>query len=259
MNRTLPIACILALGLLTPRAGADILYNGLIGLWTADGNAYDTSVTGNNGSFAGAYAAGISGSAFNLSTGSVTVPDNAVYNFGSGDFSVGFWFNFNGASQNQVAFLGQDEGPNVVNKWFIDYNLTHAGAFGFHTNGSILGYAASSTIALPSSGWSQFTLVKNGTTYSFFLDGTSVGSATGNATIPDPNAPLTLGFAEGTLAYAGLMDNVVIYDRALTQSDVQTLAETPEPAAFWLFGSLVAGCAIFRRSGYRRAVAKAVG
>ena len=257
MKRTLPLACILAIGILAPHAQADILFNGLIGFWAANGNAFDSSATANNGSFPGSYTGGLFGSAFDLSTASVTIADNAAYNFGSGDFSVGFWFNFNGASQNQVVFLGQDEGPSVQNKWFVDYNYTNPGGFGFHTNGSILGYAASSTVALPSSGWNQFTLAKSGTTYSFYLDGASVGSVTGNASIPDPNAPLTLGFAEGNLGYAGLMDNVVLYDRALTQSEAQILAETPEPGAFWLLGSLLAACALLRHSSYRRAVASA--
>src|SRR3954466_16167658 len=66
--------------------------SGLVGYWRGDGDATDSSITANNGTFAGSYVAGVNGNAFNLVTGSVTIPDTGAYAF-AGDMSVGLWFN----------------------------------------------------------------------------------------------------------------------------------------------------------------------
>jgi hypothetical protein len=53
------------LGAMTPVgfAEAGVITNGLIGYWAGDNNANDSSPTGNNGSFAGSYVAGVDGQA----------------------------------------------------------------------------------------------------------------------------------------------------------------------------------------------------
>lgn len=233
----LPFVVAVAL-LFLSTAQAGIISNGLIGYWAADGNVTDSSPTANNGTFLGTYAAGHSGQAFDLSATTVSVPDNAAYNFGTGDFSVGFWFNYNGLSQGIPAFVSQDNGGGPNDKWIVFYNYASS-AFSLHVNGSVNGNYASTTQSFSSSDWQQLTLTKTGTAYEFFLNGISIGTTIGNVTLPNPTSPLTFGGAEGNFRFTGLLDDVVLYDRALTSSEVGVLAEpatVPEPSGFWLLG-----------------------
>ncbi len=249
LTRSVTLAAIIV-GTLAPLefAGANIVTNGLIGHWTGNGNASDSSPTGNNGSFAGSYAAGVDGQAFDLSTAKVSVPDNPAYSFGPA-FSVGFWFNINGTNPTSSVFVGQDEGGGGTSKWFIDYDYQHASSFELHLNGPSVAFLGSNPVTL-ANGWNQLTLVKDSSDYSFYLNGNNIGSNTFGGTFPDPNFALIFGQAEGGFNFNGLMEDVVLYNRALTGSEVQTLATAnavPIPATIWLFGSALAGLVKFRR------------
>ena len=205
---------------------------GLIGYWTADNNANDSSPTMDNGSYSGSYVPGISGEAFDLSTAKVYMPDNPAYSFGS-NFSVGFWFDADG--QSGGTFLGQDDGGGSQSKWFIDYGYHTPGAFEIHLNdpSGNVAFLPSNPVALPQ-GWNQLTLTKNDSTYTFYLNGVNIGSQTFSGIFPDPTSPLSFGYSEGSLfsgplQYSGLLDNVVLYDRALAPSEVALLASNTTP------------------------------
>lgn len=232
---------IIALLVAVQPARAAVISNGLIGYWAGDGNVADTSTTGNNGTFSGAYVPGIIGSAFDLSGSSVTIPDAPVYSFGQ-DFSLGFWFNGNGAPYG--VYVGQDNGPYGQPKWFFDYGYT-GGHFELHVNGPSSAFLPTIPISYPE-GWNHAAMVKSGTTYRFYLNGTPIGTQTFGGTFPDPSAPLEFGNAEG-IRYRGLIDEVVLYDRALSGPEVSLIATVPELSTgmLGLFGTIRV---IFRRS-----------
>ena len=198
---------------------------GLLGYWMAENNANDSSPTANNGSFTGNYVDGMDGKSFDLSTGKVYIPDIPSYTFGLG-FSVGFWFNVNGSNTNSVVFIGQDEGGGSYSKWFIDYNYANPSKFEFHVNGPSSAFLPSDSVAL-TNGWNQLTFVKDNTDYSFYLNGSNIGHNTFEGTFPDPNFALIFGQAEGGFNFGGLMDNVVLYNRALTTWEIAALAGLP--------------------------------
>src|SRR5262249_35414880 len=155
--------------------------------------------------------------------------------FGSGsNFSVGFWFNADGQSGG-MTFLGQDDGGGSQSKWFIDYGYFTPGAFEIHLNdpsGNFV-FLPSNPVALPQ-GWNQLTLTKDNSAYPFYLNGVNIGSQTSSGISPDPTSPLFFGYSEGPLfsgplQYSGLLDNVVLYDRTLTASEVALLAKDTTP------------------------------
>ncbi len=227
----------LALSIVPGKASYPVPTNGLIGYWPGDGTAADVSPAGNNGSFGGSYASGPTGGAFNLATAKVIIPNNPVYNFQhyTSGWSVGFWFNGNGApiNANNGLFLGQDNGSGYNPKWFIDYGYSVWGDFSefiFHVNdyNQERIFVGSQTGPAPT-GWNQLTVTINNTnngTVDFYLNGQSIGSATLGNYVLETSAPLVFGQAEG-LSFSGLISDVVIYDRVLATNEVWQIANPP--------------------------------
>lgn len=233
--------CLLAGLVATSGRTQTVPVSGLVGHWAGDGNANDSSSFANHGSFSGTYAAGISGQAFQVSSSDyVSAPDAAHYSITS-DFSVGFWF----YGSLGGALLGQDEGGGALPKWFVDYGYLNPGVFNLHLNGSSgLTVLPSNAISPSSNAWHSFALVKNGTAYTFYFNGSAIGTQTSAySPFPDPTAPFTIGFSEPAAgSFNGLIDEVVFYNRALSGAEVLQLAGVPEPeTAGLLVGILVLG------------------
>jgi hypothetical protein len=191
--------------------------SGLAGYWSGNGNANDSSVNANNGSFSGTYASGQSGQeAFQVNGANsyVSIPAISAYNFSSA-FSVGLWFY--GSPANGSVFLGQDNGGGTQNKWFVDYGYFTSGSFDFHENGSTYGFLSSDAASPASATWNNLAVVKDGSLYSFYLNGSGIGSQTLSGTFPQQTAPFTIGYAEPGLGYNGLIDDVALYNRALVR------------------------------------------
>ena len=209
--------------------------SGLIGYFAGNDNAQDSSSFHNDGLFpAGLYAAGQVGNAFDLSSGPVTIPNIPAYQITS-DFSVDFWFK--GGVGNGIAFLGQDEGGGGVTKWFVDYGYGHPGQFGIlpYTQGDLVVFLPASPASFDPSQWNNLAVVKSESSYGFYLNGVAIGGQGFGRPFPTPSAPITLGYAEGGLSYSGALDEVVLYNRALSPTEVGQLAgitPVPEPAAY---------------------------
>lgn len=239
--------------LVAPLLAQTVPTNGLIGYWRGDGNLNDSSATPNNGTSTNGtvtFATGVVGSAFSFTSGSyVSIPDNAAYNIGSGDFSAGFWFKLNTSSSPWV-LLGQDDGGGSFNKWVLMYNYSAApGTFDLHLNGSTMAELYTAQISLDPNTWYHLALTRSGTTMTYYLNGTAAGTASFSGAIPNPTAPLTLGYAEPNFHFSGgLMDEVVLYNRTLTAGEVAALAAVPEPAVCALVSGVAAlACLVVRR------------
>lgn len=254
------VAIATAVFLIVGSAGAQTVpTSGLIGHWQGENNAFDSSGTANNGAFSGSYATGAVGSAFSITSSNyVSIPDHAAYDFSASDFSVGFWFNLNGQStSNLLFFVGQDNGSGAQPKWFVTYNYNTAGKFDFDFYGPSISdnNLLSSSAALNASEWYQLTVTRSGSgtgaVATFYLNGTQIGSVnqTTADAFPNPTSALTLGFAEGSLGFnGGLLDEIVLYNRALTAGEAASLAGVPEPAT----GALLAGVTALALIAWRR-------
>jgi hypothetical protein len=203
--------------------------NGLIAYFPGNDTAQDLSPNHNDGSFSGPYVAGKVGDAFDVTVNKVTIPNIPAYRI-TGDLSVDFWFK--GLSAGSV-FLGIDNGGGATDKWVVLYAYNTADTFQFHVNGPSTAFLNSDPVVPDASQWNNLAVVKAGDEYSFYLNGAPIGSQTFGGAFPHPTAPLTLGSAEG-LTYSGLLDEIVLYNRALSPAEVGQLAgvaAVPEPAA----------------------------
>ena len=203
--------------------------SGLVGLWSGDGN-YEDMMSNNDGVQVGAvpFSTGEVGQAFSFdgTSGYVDVPTSN--GLPSSTWTVEFWFflNSNATSQPLVNnFNGT--GSRFQIELFLDptqqtqptLRLNHISASA-DTNSNVT----------PTAGvWHHVAGVHSATAgESLYLDGALI-AANPLANVADPVMLLELGrsqlhrVGEGTGLLNGLLDEVSIYDRALSASEIQSI------------------------------------
>ena len=194
---------------------------GMVAWWQYENNTLDSagSHTGilHNGA---TFAPGKVSQALDLSAPNsyVEVPDSPAWAFGADEFTIELWANFNSAGGSQ-AFLASDTGGGSTDKWIF---WLDGGGLRFHINGSPGSVNLGSAVFSPEiARWYHIALTRSADTYTFFIDGTAVSTNTDSRLIPDASAPLTIGLAEGWFYFNGLLDDIAIYNRALTRSEIK--------------------------------------
>jgi hypothetical protein len=166
---------------------------------------------------------------FDGSNDYVAVPDSDLWTFGSNDFTIELWANFDTQGGGTIGhpgdiFIGCDEGGGPSNKWFFALG---GGYLNFAINGPGIGQKFfPRALFSPTVGqWYHLGVTRKGNIYTLFIDGTPVKSEVNNDVIPNPDAPLTIGQAEGIGFMNGYLDEVTIYNRALAEEEIRTIAE----------------------------------
>jgi glucose/arabinose dehydrogenase len=89
---------------------------------------------------------------------------------------------------------------------------------------------ARGTVALPVNAWSHLAATYDGTTVKLFVNGVQAATKAGGGAMATSTRPLKIGgnsvFGEW---FAGLIDDVRVYNRALTATDIQTDLGRPAP------------------------------
>ncbi len=154
-------------------------------------------------------------------------PDSDLWAFGDKNFTIEFWANFdwNGGgttSHPGDIFIGNDEGPFERNKWFVSLGQ---GFVNFVINSPTIGPQFFPYAPLrPTIGqWYHIAVTRAGNNYTIYINGTPSASALNNNFIPNPNAPLTIGQAEGLGYMHGSLDEMSIYHKALSEQELQAI------------------------------------
>ena len=186
----------------------------------------DASGNGNNGTIANATwaASGKYGKAlqFNGTNALVTIPDAASLHLSSG-MTLEAWVNPSTVNANwrDVIYKGNDN-------FYLEATSSNSSRpdAGLIAGGS---YAdAFGTAALPANTWSYLTETYDGSTLRLYVNGTQVASTAHTGSIATSTNPLQIG---GDSLYgqyfAGLIDEVRVYNVALTATQIQTDETTP--------------------------------
>jgi hypothetical protein len=190
----------------------------LVGWWAGEGTAND-NVGGNNGALQGgaAYATGKDGQAFSFNgvDGSVLVPDAANLNFGATSaLTVELWA-YRSGSQTNMNLLGK----RVASCGSFEYQMAMDGASGGLQFGGSSGGKVATGFLLPSNTWVHLAATFDGTNFQFYTNAVLVGTGTGTLG-PTNSAPLTIGGSANCPPFAGLLDEVSLYNRALSASEI---------------------------------------
>jgi hypothetical protein len=233
-HKSFVVVFTLAIGFVQPaRAGT-------IANWSGNGTANDSTGAHDGTLINGAgYGAGTNGQAqaflFDGVNQYMSAPASTDFAFGNTSFSIGLWANFASIRTGPITsapnvFIGNDEGPGDQNKWIFFYD--GAGHLVWHINSPTLGpiFLSSPDTFTPTIGnWDYYSVTRIGDSYTFYVDGNSLGLVSNAASIPFPNAPLTIGEAENVGYFDGRMQDVQI-------------SSIPEPSTITLAltGSLIA-------------------
>jgi len=207
---------------------------GLVSWWRGESNVVD-SVGTNNGTLNVplTYAPGYSGQAFSISGGIIQIPDNPALD--PSNVTVQAWVKATSpGAYRYVVCKARGAGG-------VSYALYTGGGAGliFFVNlaaggGSVLSPSADGNIVWDGN-WHMATGVYDGTTAHLYIDGVEVGSGTGGTGNIDYSSPQPLLFGDyqvaGGLPYAGSLDEVKIFGRALDATDASDTYDNPNSAA----------------------------
>lgn len=157
----------------------------------------------------------------------VAVQDNDLWAFGSSDFTIELWANFATPGGGSIGgpshvFISNDESPGTANKWFFALG---GGFLNFHINGPNIGDQFFPLVSFsPEVGqWYHLAIRSFSSTYTIFIDGEPAGSAQNLFAVPNANALLTIGEAEGQFYMNGSLDEVTIYNRSLDDTELRSI------------------------------------
>ena len=180
---TAPLTAISGTVILLNYVNAGIYDNSMMNDWLTAGTAQiSTSVkkygTGSL-SFSGA------------STSYLSTPTNSIFNFGTGNFTIEFWVYFNLTSKQGV--FGQINSSLTASSESVTMSTNSSGQLVAECASSSTQYDITSS-ALSTSTWYHIAYVRNNSTLTLYVNGTSAGTATiSTNSVNSATTPFTIG------------------------------------------------------------------
>ncbi len=224
-------------------AGASLagLNDGLVAYYPFNGNANDESGNNNNGTVNGATLtsdrSGNPNSAYLFNGGQyIEIPHSSTLNFGTGDITVSAWFKAPvGGIGTYGGIIGKElqvyPNPSIIlrisDQRLLQFAVLDCGTppCGYDINWTVL-----STMRVDDDVFHHAAGVRNSTGYNLYLDGQLVANLVQSPKNADSNANLFIGSqavrtGTGTayLPFNGIIDDVRVYKRALSESEIQQL------------------------------------
>ncbi|MDZ4227746.1 MAG: LamG domain-containing protein [Candidatus Levybacteria bacterium] len=217
------------------------LQRGLVGNWDSNGNAKDATMYANNGTVTGATlttdrkgqankAYAFDGSADNIS---VTDPAGGELDFGTGDFTIAFWVKSD--EDKMYSILGKTDKYFATGTagWHISAAASPAQLIFEIQDGTSRSNSGAFSIGRQF-GWTHIAVKRVGTTFTKYVNGAQAGTSTNSVIGGDVNnnVPFVIGNISGGAAdktINGQIDDVRIYNRALTPTEVTALYQQYDP------------------------------
>jgi hypothetical protein len=113
---------------------------------------------------------------------SLTIPANSVLTLGTNNHTIEFWMYQTSRNQYVVPFMYGSTSTFAANNYYMDCG---SGYVGFVIGNGSGGWAVNiNNATVPNLNvWNHYAIVRNGTTFTLYVNGTSVGSATSSINI----------------------------------------------------------------------------
>ncbi|MCK4342548.1 MAG: LamG domain-containing protein [Phycisphaerae bacterium] len=208
-------------------------YAGLVGCWRLDSGggvvAYDSSSHGNDGDISGAeWSAGISGTAldFNPDGDFILIPHSPSLCIGR-DVTVSAWVNKRGTASNNIVIKYEPYSAPT-------FKLGAGATANFYVrNADAQANSASGVTSLGDTGWHHVVGVRDTTagTLMVYIDGVLEGEADdpGGSILNDRILKIGKYFGGAEMPFDGVIDEVYIYNRALSAEEIADLYWSVRP------------------------------
>lgn len=210
-----------------PKTAKATLTDNLVGYWNFDGNSNDSlnvlNGTDTDINYSPSYGILGQGALFNGSSSEITIPDNSLYKNNHYTISGWVWTNFNGNTKgwgsigldfnnNQGIYMEGWSNNGLI--WGV-YDTAYNGRYVFYNN------------IEPYQNWSFLVLTYDGSIMKVYQNGTQISpdggsNFSGSWNTIYSNTGIQFG-AAATDFWNGYIDEVGIWSRALTQTEITTL------------------------------------
>lgn len=194
--------------------------SGLVSWWRGENNANDFT-RGNDGTLinGATFAPGKVGQAFSFDgvDDYVRIPASPDFDF-SGSFSIGYWFK---TASSETQYQMQSYNPATGRGFVVFGTAMFAESYFYAPHPS--NWVRTSTSDFNDNQWHYLLIQRDGTTLRYYVDAVllDVETLAGDIT---SNADLLIGTSNDFLGfYVGLIDEIELYNRALTASEIQSI------------------------------------
>ena len=201
--------------------------DGLVAFYPFNGNANDESGNGYDGTVYGATLTtdrfGNPDRAYSFDgTDYISAPDSNVFPVSSTPFTLAAWVALDSYGPDGGCYLmGQSDGGGNYNKWIFWLGSGGISFISYPSSGSH--WIGLGSFSFQLNTWYHVAVRSDGSTLVSFVNGTQLGSASARD-IGDASSPFYMGTAEGTTRrLRGSVDDVRIYNRALSESEINDL------------------------------------
>lgn len=224
--------------------------DGLVGWWPFNGNADDESGNGNNGTTNSAvmisdrFGTPDRALSFDGLTSLVTIPHSASLDITGSPLTISVWvylpqFQENGRNNNFIYKASYSSGPQGLRCWMNNIG-GGSGCYmymvdGDYSTATSTGFDYTTEIGLGT--WKHVLFTNDNTTLRSYVNGTQVHESPTNGTMIGVNSsPLYFGGPNSPNSntdgyYEGYMDDIGMWNRALTQQEVTALFNTQVPTS----------------------------
>jgi hypothetical protein len=134
---------------------------------------------------------------------------NPQGDFGSGNFTLEGWF-YQTATSNQ-GYFSKRANISIYSPFLLQYDANQLTAF-LSTSGSSWAVAINASTNPSTNTWNHVAFVRNGSTATLYLNGTSVGSASISGSLMTNSTPVVVGAeaADASNSFNGYIDDLRI-------------------------------------------------
>jgi hypothetical protein len=213
------------------RVPFDPVIDDLVAYYALDGDALDSSGNGNDGVIIGdsSFTEGVVNQAMMFDGAGNQCVDCGTFNPSetTGQISIAAWINWNGLSGQWQGILAKRAGWDTGMMWYLEAHMD-TGAIRFSTRGNYPFDGLEGYENIPPVGeWYHTAATFDGTTASIYANGVLMASVDTFAFGDMTDANVLIGCADPGCGnpFNGLIDEVYIYDRALSQDEILLLAQ----------------------------------
>jgi hypothetical protein len=200
------------------------LQTGLVGYWPFCGNANDASGNGNNGTVNGATLTtdrfGNANSAYSFDGNDGIDCGNSSMLDLTSNYSVAYWYQKNGSDMGAV--LSKNNGAGGQNKYVLGVNQYGSNGDFCHWHNGPAPQWRYTGIPIDAQ-WNFIVWKFNGQTIELYKNGVFVQSFLLDPTFPQISANMIIGNTEGIMFWNGKIDELMMFNRQLSQEEIQQL------------------------------------